>query len=177
MIINRIIIASDSIHTNIALISTTIKNIFKLTSDVSGHASKFSLAPGNYYINSSIDINGMAWTSKDTIEVTDHVSLDTIRLKLPNGMQFVIMDSLGTRLPGASICVFTSQALYQRDTCEGNNFQITSSANGEASRYYLPPQQYYIYSTFINKSFIWVARDTVNLTNQILRDTLVLRKK
>jgi hypothetical protein len=152
-------------------------NTFKLTSDAFGHASRFSIAPGTYYINSSIDINGMPWISKDTIVVSTHITFDTIRLKIPNGMRFTVMDSLGTRVADASVCVFTSLALYQRDTCQGSNFQLTSSVNGEASRYNLPQQRYYIYSTFITGSFIWATRDTIDMTTQIIHDTLVLRKK
>jgi len=152
-------------------------NTFKLTSNSSGQAFKFSILPGTYYVNSSFDIGGVPWMSKDTITVTNNVVFDTIKLKLPNGIRFTVLDSLGTAVNGANICVFTSLALYQRDTCEGNNFQLVSSLTGEAAKYNLVYGTYYVFSTLKTGDFIWAARDTLELTNQVLESTLVLRKK
>lgn len=152
-------------------------NTYELTTDIAGHTSKYAIPQQKYYFNAKLEVNGIPLFAKDSVEVGSSIKFHTIQLKDPNGMQFTVMDSLGTRLPNASLCVFTSLALFQRDTCEGRSFQLTSSANGSAIQYNLPISRYYIYCTYQTGSFIWVARDTMDVGSQLSHDTLYLRKK
>ncbi len=153
-------------------------NNFELNSDTYGHASKFTIPAATYYINSAVDINGVTWVAKDTLTVgSSGILFDTVRLKAANGMSFIVLDSTGARLPNASVCLFTSYALFQRDTCEGSNYTLTSSSNGTAAIYNQPQQWYYIYCAFQNTNFTWVARDSINLGSGIISKTLRLRRK
>ncbi|MEO7045226.1 MAG: hypothetical protein ABI091_07930, partial [Ferruginibacter sp.] len=150
---------------------------YTLQSDANVHAYKFSIPQGSYYVNSSLNLSGLPLFSKDTFKVGSNIVFDTVKLKIPNGMHFTLYDSLGTRLSGASICVFTSLALYQQDTCAGSNFQLISGINGEVSRYSLAPNNYYIYCSYSSPGYNWVARDTMLITDKILNHSLILRHK
>lgn len=154
-----------------------VGSIFSKKTNESGQAALIPLQQGTYYLNTAISLNGVQLNSRNTIQIhAGQIYKDTIHLKSPNGFRFITTDSLGNRLPGASICIFTSQILFEQDTCTGSNYQLTSSAAGEAAIYNLPPQQYFIYSTYKTDETKWVARETLNLSTAIVPITLILKE-
>jgi hypothetical protein len=152
---------------------------FKMTTDDYGRASKFNIPNGIYYIITSKKANDFTFIKKDTISVEDTVVTKIIKLhpeKL-NGFSYVILDTLGSPVSGANICVFTSQVLFNADSCIGNNFQVISDINGVAKKTQLQQGTYFIYGTLKIGNVIWSAKDTLHIREEMVFDTLILRKK
>jgi hypothetical protein len=152
---------------------------YSLTTDEFGHAYKFNLIQGNYYVQASIKINNLNFSLKDTISIRDSIVSKELVLKQNkvNGFHYTILDSSGFRIGGATLCIFTSQVLFNKDTCDGSNFQVVSDINGIATRTDLQPGRYLVYGNIQQGNTIYYAKDTINIGNTILNDTLIFRIK
>ncbi|GEP97975.1 carboxypeptidase-like regulatory domain-containing protein [Chitinophaga cymbidii] len=150
---------------------------FQLTTDVSGKASRSAFTPGTYYLLIKDTVNKIPFMAKDTITIGNTVLNETIRLKAPNGILATALDAEGARLPGVDICIFTSGLLFQRDTCEGSNYQLKTNVQGTAAQYGLAPGRYFVLGTLKVGNDTWIGRDTVDVAELVEEPVLMLRRK
>jgi hypothetical protein len=176
----RISKATVCIYSNVSLFkpgSCDASN-YTLSMDSNGHAFKFNIPKGTYYATVSTTINNAVMFANDTITIGDSITFKTLRLqKQGTGFRYVLLDITRSLVPGATVCVFTSQVLFNRDSCEGSNFQVVAT-NGTAEKRDLDPGHYLVYANLRLGNLIYVARDTIDIvTNVVKNDTLILYKK
>ncbi len=87
------------------------------------------------------------------------------------------MDSTGTIISGASVCLFTSRVLFTGTSCSGNTFILQYDAKGIAAKYDLPQLEYFVYSSITVDTLKLHVVDSFELKDKIISDTLVLLKK
>lgn len=154
------------------------QSVFKLATDTLGRVYQLQAPEGKYYFTGEATINSQTYRIRDSITVTDQLQLDTFLLtprKAQNGMHYTVLDAFGGRVAHGDICVFTSRSLFSRDTCEGHNFQIAVGEDGTGERRDIPAGVYYI---FMERTFgeqVYFARDTITVTDKLVKDTLWLQ--
>jgi len=150
---------------------------FPLTTDVNGKARTTTIGPGTYYVLVKVVRNGIPYLTRDTVVVdTDDVSR-TVRLQQPNGISFTTSDGNLEKLPGVKICIFTSRMLFEQGLCDGSNYQLISDVQGGVSLYNIPASTYYILATLTVGEEKWVARNTIQVDDNIEESILVLKKE
>lgn len=151
---------------------------YSLVTDTFGRASKFNIPPGKYYFYSTLTVNNQAYDVRDSMVITNKVEFDTLRLRSrgeKNGFYITVLDDAGMRIPNVQLCFFTSQQLFLRDTCQGQNFSVTADSNGDAIKYDLMPGKYYIFSELNYPNFSLVARDSIIIADRIKYDTVYMK--
>ena len=152
---------------------------YSLTSDDHGRAYKFNISHGIYYVQGSILLNNTNYRFKDTVSVENTIvfTKKTLTEVTTNGFNYTVLDTTYNRIGGASLCIFTSQVLFNRDTCDGSNFQVQSDIYGIATKTDLQPGRYLIYANIKQGNIIYYDKDTINISNSIINDTLILKRK
>jgi hypothetical protein len=150
---------------------------YSLKTDAGGHASLFGIPNGNYYILSTIIINGIPLITRNEVKVADSVSYATVTLAKPNGIHFITKDANSDIIGNVNICVFTSQVLFQNGSCEGSNFQLTSNSGGQADKYNMDKSTYYILSTKVIGKDTLIGKNTVLLGDTVATCVLIMEKK
>jgi hypothetical protein len=80
---------------------------------------------------------------------------------------FLTLDADTNALPFATICLFTSRLLFDRDSCAGQNYTYTTDARGIREVRGLPEGRYYVLSSYaLNSSLTWFATDSVTLPDE-----------
>jgi hypothetical protein len=152
---------------------------YKLKTDSSGRAYIFNIQPGQYYFYSTATIGGIEFVTKTQFKVEDTIVFKKLTMEstITNGIEYVIMDNAGGRVPSPEFCVFTSPVLFARDTCEGSNFTIPADNMGNVIKYNFAKQQYYFYvSKKVGNNIYYQIANAV-LDNKVLKDTLYLIQK
>lgn len=155
-------------------------SIFTLKTDEFGRAFKFGIQNGIYYVDASYKLNdSINFKFRKTIEVKNGVYFDTLTLQkvATNGIRYLVIDSTGTTIAAANLCFFTSRVLFSGNSCSGSIFTTTSDIRGIATKFDLPQQKYYVYSSVATDVLKLGAIDSFELKDKIINDTLVLLKK
>lgn len=149
----------------------------QLKTNSAGKASHVGLAAGTYYLLATATIEGVVLTSTTKVDITKSIVEVKMQVTKSNGIHFITTDANSEILGNASICVFTSNILFQKNTCEGSNIQTTTDASGKKNLYKLEKGTYYIYSSKIIGKDTLVAKNTVIVGDQIVDCVLKLAKK
>lgn len=140
---------------------------FVLTSNLQGQSSRFGIAGEEYHVVSQYNAGGGRWKSLDTIIVFDELVTDTVISLIPpkidssNRITLLTVDANGDPLPRTSVCLFTSQLLYEtRDICEGQNYSYTTNDIGIITVAAPPNGRYFVLGRFeVNDSTNWLSKN------------------
>ncbi|WP_116125625.1 hypothetical protein [Lewinella sp. IMCC34183] len=136
-------------------------------SDDRGYAMLLG-SPETYLLRSSLKIgnNVLADSTQLTFEdqkvITQPVYLSLQTAAVKNSVRFQTYDVRGDRLPGVQLCLFTSQLLFERDSCAGSNFQFLTDGSGTADTTDLPANFYYLHGEKIVGNQRWTVKSAVN---------------
>ena len=148
---------------------------FTLTTNERGYESTYGLAADTYYVRSRYRVNDSLWQSEDTLAVLpDSVIHSTIDLAVRrdtmpmatdttvSGITFLTLDANGDVVPQATVCLFTSRFLFERDSsCTGANYRYVTNALGRRMVTAIPNGRYFVRGRFeIDSTLILVGGDT-----------------
>jgi hypothetical protein len=157
-------------------------NSYSIITNEIGKATVFNIPTGTYYVLGNFATSNPALRIKDTVIVTSTTLIKTYRLQ-PVGvaptLNYKVLDSLGSSITAANVCLFSSSVLYARDTCEGANFTLPTNSAGNVSFSSLPNGRYFVLASFyLNGGKIgYIARDTVDFSSVTLNRELRLKRK
>ncbi len=152
-------------------------SIYTGITDATGTVNFYGMPAGTYYAVTSLTVGEITLQGKQTILVSDKIEQSKITLTKPNGIHFVTTDANSEVLGNISVCVFTSSILYQKNSCEDANVQFTTDQSGKKNLYKLDKGTYYIYSSKIIGKDTLIAKNVVNVADQIVDCVLKLVKK
>ena len=148
---------------------------FALETDAGGRRSVYGVASGTYYVRSHYSVGDSVWSSEDVIQLAaDSVVSSTIELSIYSSEQtatvdttvssvtFRTLDVNGDAVPQATVCLFTSEVLFTRDSsCTGANYEYVTDALGRRLVAGIPNGRYYVR-----------GRYSINSTSVLLADTI-----
>jgi len=149
----------------------------QLKTDPAGHAFVFGLQNARYYTVSTATVNGMPLLSRDVSDVAGAVKTVEIVLKKPNGIHIETVDANQQIIGNVNICVFTSSILFEKENCDGSNFQLATNSSGQVDKYNLDNNTYYLYARKIVGKDTLVAKSTITVNDIITSVRQVLIKK
>ncbi|WP_316846460.1 hypothetical protein [Pedobacter psychrodurus] len=150
---------------------------YTLKTDAKGRAKLFNITSGDYYFVASKLVNQQTLTGKANTSISNTVKEVPITLEAPNGIHFLTTDANNEIIPAVSICVFTSKILFDRDVCEGSNFQLNSGTEGEATKYSIAQGTYYVLGMKVLGKDTLIARQSLTVGKGIAQSVLKLEKK
>jgi hypothetical protein len=150
---------------------------YQYKTDANGEAKMTDIPAGTYYVLVSKMVGGVPMTAKTTVVVgTDPVTVN-VKISSGNGIRFSSTDVNGDAIGNVTLCVFTSKLLFDRDTCDGNSFQLATESNGLIIKYAMEKTTYYVYATKTIGTEVWVAKQTVVVGDAVATCDLKLVKK
>lgn len=143
-----------------------------LKSDAYGNASFFRLSEREYYVISRAMINGAENVARSQIGIGkgiiyEHIKLKPVPAPVLNTRAVTVADKDGNAIANAQVCLFTSKALFLRDTCEASNYSLVTNAAGKGTFPDLLPGKYYVLATLSLKGFRLTARDSVVVEDKV----------
>jgi len=157
-------------------------SIFSEKTGENGVFYKGNIQSSVYYVLTTMTINGVSYSSRDTLDVAGKVVAREIIIKAEKpvvkpGIYFTTLDVKGNRLNNVQLCLFTSHDLFKRDTCEGHNYTVSTDANGKASVTNMAPGTYYVIGDYRLTNLRLAAYDTIEVSDNPVYDTLYLAEK
>lgn len=153
--------------------------IYSSTTDAEGYFSFENLSADlNYRVSYSETVGGKLY-AVDTNGVAAPNGKLVLVAKLKKagqkGIVFTVTDSLGKRLPGVDVCLFTSPITAGTKTCDGSNYSAKTDANGHAPIFGLNAGSYYSLSKLSIDGILYffkgitVVRDEVEEVSVIIK--------
>lgn len=153
--------------------------LLSTTTDKEGYFKFSPLAPGKKYrVNYSETIDGTLYTADSSaIELpNDKLALKAgISMSGQNGIIFTVSDSLGNRLKGADVCIFSSPIPYNNTTCDGSSYSLKSDINGNASQFGIKSATYYFLSKITIKGSEYIQKGSFQIANKVEKQLLKLK--
>jgi hypothetical protein len=153
--------------------------LLSTTTDKEGYFKFSPLAPGKKYrISYSETIDGTLYTADSSaIELpNDKLALNAgISMTGQNGIIFTVSDSLGNRLKGADVCIFSSPIPYNNTTCDGSSYSLKSDINGHASQFGIQSGTYYFLSKITVKGAEYIQKGSFQVSNKVEKQSLKLK--
>jgi hypothetical protein len=148
----------------------TANFIYTTQADKDGYFLFKNLEEGKQYtILADTIISGVRYTKRDSVSISKSIDSSTLILSASqqsqNGIVYTVKDPSGTGLiTNATICLFTSSLLANRDTCEGSNYSLpNTNAIGRSAQFNIPANTYYAVLSYRFGNQIWRSRDTLVL--------------
>lgn len=157
----------------------TINYLFETTTDANGYfvfknlrkdsayTAKFDEKIDNisYY---AIDHNGRTPTYDSIMLFAEPNSTNQ------NGLIYSVMLN-SNRIKGATVCLFSNNALFQNGGCEGALYSTTSTELGKAAFMNINPGEYFVRVQFSASGRTFSAHDTVSITQRsVLQERIAL---
>lgn len=146
-----------------------------LKTDSNGHASFYTPVNTTYYALATTTVGPVMSIARQTVTPDKKVAPVTLQLQPAGGIHLETQDKSGNPIGNVSVCVFTSQELFKRDTCEASNFQLISDNFGKADKYPLPNGKYYFLGVLPLKNTTLMGRDSIVINKTT--NTVILKLK
>lgn len=154
-------------------------SLYSSTTDIYGHVSAFGMSAGEYYAVAKATVNNVAYLGKLTFKISDKVEKRTITLDIQNPvnntLSVTVVDQNNAPVGGARVCLFTSQIIAARDTCEGSNYSFLTGPSGTGSISNLVPNSYYILADGSVTNYKLLGRDVVIIGTGTVSKTIVIK--
>lgn len=155
----------------------TLNYLYSATTDDNGYFQfKYLTRNRSYRLVYEETISGVLYRG-DTIIVppaADFPFLVSPSLDRQRGIYYTIVNGTDQSFPRASVCIFDNVQAYQGGKCENANHNLTADAYGRVFLAGLPQNTYYTIATVTIGNAKYSARDTVAISDHVVRKTLAV---